>query len=108
MKSYYDGFKFIFKVGPEDLDIPIQDITYSTLENYYSDWKSIFGFPLKLRETVINHYGYLFLREFNQIGKALEFFKMNVQNYPESANAYDSYGEALLIKGDKQNAPIKL
>lgn len=104
MKSYYDGFKFIFRVGPEDLNVPAKDISYKTLENYYSDWKSIFGFPMKLRETVINQYGYLFLKEFNQIDKALEFFKMNVQNYPESANAYDSYGEALLIKGDKQNA----
>ncbi len=106
MKSYYDGFKFIFKVGPEDLDIPIQDITYSTLENYYGDWSSIFGFPMKPRETVINGYGYLFLKEFKQIDKALEFFKMNVQNYPASSNVYDSYGEALLIKGDKKNALI--
>ncbi len=106
MKSYYDGFKFIFRVGPEDLNVPAKDITYNTLENYYSDQKSIFGFPMKLRETVINGYGYLFLKEFKQIDKALEFFKMNVQNYPASSNVYDSYGEALLIKGDKKNALI--
>lgn len=106
MKSYYDGFKFIFKVGPEDLDIQIQDITYDTIEKYYADWSSIFGFPMKPRETVINSYGYRFLREFNQIDKALEFFEMNVRNYPASANVYDSYAEALLMKGDKQSSLI--
>ena len=31
---------------------------------------------------------------------ALEIFKLNIEEYPESANLYDSYGDGLLAKGD--------
>ena len=53
-------------------------------------------------------------REFNALGyslagrgmhdEALEVFKMNVDLYPESANAYDSLGEAYLNAGDEDAA----
>ena len=59
---------------------------------------------MKPDENLINRYGYIFLNQLKDIDKALEFFRHNVENYPSSANAYDSYGEALLIKGDKKNA----
>ena len=52
---------------------------------------------MKPAESKINSYGYRFLM-MNDIDKALEFFKKNVENYPQSANVYDSYGEALLEK----------
>ncbi len=32
--------------------------------------------------------------------------KKNVESYPQSYNTYDSYGEALMIKGDKPNSII--
>ena len=61
---------------------------------------------MKPPEGKINNYGYRFLNDFNDTDKALEFFKKNVENYPNSANVYDSYGEALLKKGDTKNAMI--
>ena len=106
LKGYYEGFKLIFKVGAEDLDVPLEQITYKTIEDYYSDWTSIFGFPMKPREFVINEYGYKFLYGTKQVDKALDFFQMNIRNYPKSANTYDSYAEALLAKGDKEKALI--
>jgi len=96
----------IFKVGAEDLDVPLEQITYKTIEDYYSDWTSIFGFPMKPREFVINEYGYKFLYGTKQVDKALDFFQMNIRNYPKSANTYDSYAEGLLAKGDKEKALI--
>ena len=104
LKGYYEGFKFIFRVGPEDLNVPLEDITYKTIEDYYGEWTSIFGFPMKPREFVINEYGYKFLYATRQVDKALHFFKKNIENYPHSANAYDSYAEALLLNGNKQDA----
>ena len=61
---------------------------------------------MKPEESAINHYGYQFLRVEKNVDKALEFFKKNVENYPKSANVYDSYAEALLAKGDKKNAML--
>jgi tetratricopeptide (TPR) repeat protein len=74
------------------------------LEDYYADRSTIFGIPMTPNEFIINNYGYRFLYEMNQPDEALEFFKINVQNYPQSANAYNSYAEGLLIKGDKHNS----
>ena len=53
-------------------------------------------------------------REFNELGYrlmgagdlpgAIEILKLNVEMFPESANAYDSLGEAFMNNGDNQNA----
>jgi Flp pilus assembly protein TadD len=37
-------------------------------------------------------------------GEAIELFKLNVQAYPESANTYDSLGEAYMKNGDRELA----
>src|SRR5437879_4665629 len=45
--------------------------------------------------------------EFLQSGKAKEaafIFKLNVEAFPKSFNAYDSYGEALMALGNKTEA----
>ncbi|WP_165749040.1 alpha/beta fold hydrolase [Cellulophaga sp. Z1A5H] len=47
--------------------------------------------------------GYSFLGN-AELDKALEVFKVNIALFPESSNAYDSYGEALLIADQKPEA----
>ena len=37
---------------------------------------------------------------------AIAIFKLNVDQFPESSNAYDSYAEALLANGNKEDAII--
>ena len=39
-----------------------------------------------------------------RIDEAIEVFKMNVEDYPDSSNVYDSLGEAYEMKGDKEQA----
>ena len=56
----------------------------------------------------MNWLGYDFLRaEFDgHIDLALEVFKINSFLFPKSFNVYDSYGEALLQSGKKDQAII--
>ena len=54
-------------------------------------------------ERRINVLGYRLLGQ-DKIDAALEVFKLNREEYPKSANTYDSYGNALLKKGDSTNA----
>ncbi len=54
-------------------------------------------------ENRLNRLGYQYLRQ-NKPTHALCVFKINIEFYPNSANAYDSYAEALMKDGDIENA----
>ena len=57
-------------------------------------------------EEDLNTLGYSLLQT-QELDKALDVFKTTTILFPESANAYDSYGEALLM-ADKKDAAIKM
>ncbi len=54
-------------------------------------------------EATLNALGYRLLAA-KKIVEAIEVFRLNVQAYPQSANVYDSLGEAYLASGDKKRA----
>jgi tetratricopeptide (TPR) repeat protein len=54
-------------------------------------------------EADINNLGYQYLGA-NQVDKAIETFKKNVKDYPESWNVYDSLGEGYAAKGETKLA----
>lgn len=58
-----------------------------------------------LKENEMNQLGYSYLSE-NKINEAIAVFKLNVDAFPKSVNVYDSYGEALLKKGNKEAAIV--
>ena len=51
-------------------------------------------------ETELNQLGYQLL-QLKKVTEAIEIFKLNVEMYPQSSNAYDSLGEGYLVHGDK-------
>lgn len=54
-------------------------------------------------ETKINAYGYTLINQ-NKFDYANKVLKMNIQLFPESANAYDSYAESFMLMGKKEDA----
>jgi tetratricopeptide (TPR) repeat protein len=54
-------------------------------------------------EAQLNALGYRLLG-MKKAKEAIEIFKLNVESYPQSANVYDSLGEAYLTNGDKELA----
>lgn len=54
-----------------------------------------------LNEVQVNTLGYWLLGK-KRLLEAIEVFEMNVEDFPYSANAYDSLGEAYVINGDKE------
>ncbi|MEO1654941.1 MAG: tetratricopeptide repeat protein, partial [Bacteroidota bacterium] len=54
----------------------------------------------------LNSLGYVLLRK-KQLNDAIRVFELNVQEYPASANTYDSWGEALLSDGQLEKAKIQ-
>jgi pimeloyl-ACP methyl ester carboxylesterase len=57
----------------------------------------------KHSENDLNDWGYTFMRN-EELEKALEVFKLNTMLFPDSWNAYDSYGEVLLMSNRKEEA----
>lgn len=54
-------------------------------------------------EAELNLYGYQLLGE-GKHDEAIKIFILNTERHPESANCWDSLGEAYATKGDKENA----
>ncbi len=56
-----------------------------------------------ISEIEINTLGYRFVEE-KKFKEALEFFKINTELYPNSANVFDSYGECLMLVGKEKES----
>jgi D-alanyl-D-alanine-carboxypeptidase/D-alanyl-D-alanine-endopeptidase len=54
-------------------------------------------------EAQVNRLGYELLGK-KQLSKAIEVFKLNTVEYPQSSNAFDSLADAYLANGDKADA----
>ena len=57
-----------------------------------------------LNENEVNSIGYFLLYDPGKKDAALEFLKMNAMEFPNSANAFDSLGEAYMENGDSKKA----
>ena len=55
------------------------------------------------REVETNQFGYQLIA-MNKLEDAKAIFKLNVEEYPDSWNTYDSYAEALMNNGEKEEA----
>ncbi len=54
-------------------------------------------------ESELNNLGYQLLGK-NKIQEAIEIFKLNVEQYPDAFNPYDSLGEGYMLAGEKELA----
>ena len=52
----------------------------------------------------LNLLGYKLMMEDKDLETAEAVFKTQIEEYPEQANPYDSYGDLLLEKGEKEKA----
>jgi CubicO group peptidase (beta-lactamase class C family) len=58
---------------------------------------------VSVAEDRLNRLGYSLLEQ-KKVAEAIAVFKLNVEFYPQSANVYDSLGEAYMVKGDRELA----
>jgi tetratricopeptide (TPR) repeat protein len=72
---------------------------------YYANFKLNNENSLLFSESGMNSLGYSYLNK-KDYKTAIEIFRMNVESFPDSWNAYDSLGEAYLSKGDKEKAIV--
>ncbi|HRX94751.1 MAG TPA: hypothetical protein P5158_11555, partial [Chitinophagaceae bacterium] len=103
----YDGLRFIFngykfKMEMSDFFAPGTGMI-ERMKKHYKKLTKEMGYKVAPDEMLINSLGYQFL-SYKQLDKAAAFFEMNIENYPESGNVYDSYADLLLEKKDTATA----
>ena len=103
----YDAIRYIFDYYKFDLYASYLDNENirldSLLDTHYKNVSKQLGYNLKPAEDLVNGIAYHSLNT-KQFTKAEYLFKMNVANYPKSANAFDSLGDFYNETGDKVNA----
>src|SRR5688572_1820203 len=105
--SEYDGLRFIFswyrfKFSIADFMGPDIGVV-QRMKQHYQNVSKEFGFKVSPPEMQINGLGYNALSQ-KHYAKAAALFEMNIENYPESGNVYDSYADALIAQKDTVKA----
>ena len=73
------------------------------VKQHYAALSKRYGFAVVPDENLLNNLGYQLIGGEDFPG-ALEVLKYNIELYPDSANVYDSFGEALETSGDLKKA----
>lgn len=89
--AVYDGLNKFFTGW--NLPDEVASKGLKSVLNHYEKLSLKFGFDVLPQEAALNNIGYYFLQR-NNYDEAVDIFKKNAELYPESANVYDSLGEA--------------
>lgn len=103
----YDALRFIFDYYKLKIyNSELNDFNFkldSLFVTHYNKVSQQIGYLIKPDESQVNGLGYYMLSQ-KQFIKAEALFKLNIANYPETANCYDGLGDLYLAKGDKLKA----
>jgi len=108
----YDAIRFLFPwyelKGLNQFFDPTStasvDDLLNLIDSHYKTVSNNFGYIVRPPESFINQLGYAFNGNPNTQNKANALFSLNVQNYPNSSNAYDSMGDCYLTEQDSLKA----
>jgi tetratricopeptide (TPR) repeat protein len=103
MIAFHNGISSIF----EGYGISYRDVeSIEQLKLHFQDISQRLSWTVNPPESLVNRLGYGMLQRSNEVekSKAIEFFQLNTENYPDSYNAFDSLGEAYELLGDTEKA----
>ena len=101
LKSLYAGLSFVFGDYPLPEDIAAGGV--KAIKKHFAHINKKYKSDTAIPEARVNLLGYRLLAR-KKYDKAIEILKFNVELYPESANVYDSLGDAFSAKGDLEAA----
>jgi predicted alpha/beta superfamily hydrolase len=101
----YDAMRTFFKKYPSKTPTSPGDTSLNAayMQEHYKDVSEIFGYKVVPPENSVNGLAYFYL----QTGKhklAKELFQLNIDNYPQSFNVYDSMGDYYTVTENKKQA----
>jgi len=105
LPSHYAALRMIFDGWSLPVDPATERIVGSLddMKKRYAGLSERLGFTVTAPEVSVNRLGYQALAQKN-LPAALAFFRYNAYVYPDSANVYDSLGDALEASGSLEEA----
>ena len=107
LTTEYDGLRFIFDYYRFNLTskdyYDSSDAIVSKFKNHYEMVSKEMGYKNSPNELFVNALGYDAMSK-KYYTRSAALFKMNIDNYPNSNNVYDSYGDLLAVEKDTANA----
>jgi uncharacterized protein len=105
--SEYDGLRFIFNYYQINItEKELKEATPTIANKYRQHYKRIseeLGYKNSPPEAFINYLAYDALSKY-QLPRAKALFELNIENFPNSNNVYDSYGDYFIVTKDSLNA----
>jgi hypothetical protein len=107
LPAEYDALRFIFNYYK--LDFPFHEFFAPTwtgdslIAAHYRTISWYMGYKVDPPEFVINTTGYQLMGG-HQLERAVYYFHLNMENYPNSFNVYDSMGDVLAEREQKDSA----
>jgi predicted alpha/beta superfamily hydrolase len=98
----YDALHFLFDYYPFS-EGSFDQLTADVMAQHYETISEKIGYIILPPEALINDQGYVWLQR-KVFDKAYFYFKLNIDNYPNNANEYDSMGDLYIAKGDNKKA----
>lgn len=89
-------------IGVVLIDV-VRDEGVEAAVRQYRTWKRDAAEEYEFDEWELNGLGYGLLRR-DRVQDAIAIFALNVEEYPDSSNPYDSLGEAYMIAGERERA----
>jgi predicted alpha/beta superfamily hydrolase len=107
LASHLFGLRKIFEGWRPALDPNTRRVLggLEGLQAHYARFSKRLGYEVLPPEAMVNLQGYVSMGA-GDTEEAIALFELNVANYPESANAYDSLGEGLEAAGRLKEALI--
>lgn len=107
MIAEYDALRSIFdyyrlNLATEDL-MNFSAATLAQIENHYAKVSKNLGYTVSCPEMMANGMGYALMGQ-HKFKECEAVFSMNVRNYPNSFNVYDSMGDFYDATGEKEKA----
>ncbi len=96
-RSTYDGLEWLFDGWqmPDFFQVVMEqgDSGLAKIDWHYAELSERFGYDVRAPEATMNQLGYFLIQQ-ERVDDAVRVLASNVHRYPESANVYDSLGDA--------------
>ena len=107
LPAEHDGLRFLFNFYY--LDFPFDTFFHpdykddTLLAGHFARISRRMGYTVSPPEAFVNNIAYNLLGN-HQFDRAAYYFELNINNYPNSFNVYDSMGDLYLARNDKDRA----